>query len=196
MSKKHKHHHEPGPSPEPPHDTPAAAECAEEPLAAPTAEEVEALRTQAAEAVEWKNKYLYALADLDNYRKRAIKERSEHLKYAGQDILGELLDVVDNFDRALAADRNESDPRVIVDGIEIIYKQLVRVLERFEVKPIDSIGTLFDPTRHDAMQQIVTTDAPPGTVIEELQRGYTFRDRVLRPARVVVAGAPSATPSA
>jgi molecular chaperone GrpE len=136
------------------------------------------------------------LAELDNYRKRAIKERSELLKYAGQDVLYELLEIADNYNRALEADRNETDPRVIVDGLDIIRKQLAKLLEKFEVRPIATVGTAFDPARHEALQQVPTPDAAPGSVVVELQPGYTFRDKVLRPARVVVAAAPPEPPAA
>jgi molecular chaperone GrpE len=176
----------------------AATENAASPEAAapPSLEELQALRAQAAQADEWKTKYLYILAELDNYRKRAIKERSELLKYAGQDVLYELLEIADNYNRALEADRNETDPRVIVDGLDIIRKQLAKLLEKFEVRPIATVGTAFDPARHEALQQVPTPDAAPGSVVVELQPGYTFRDKVLRPARVVVAAAPPEPPAA
>jgi len=97
---------------------------------------------------------------------------------------------VDNFGRAVDADRKETDPAVIVQGLEIIYKQLLNLLDRYEIRRIPAKGNAFDPTLHDAIQQVSTPDAEPGTVIEELLPGYYYRDRVLRPARVIVAAAP------
>ncbi len=185
MSKKHNKH-----NPEQPLDTPAPDTVTPaEPDAPLSLDEQKTLRDRAAHAEEWKSKYMYALAELDNYRKRAIKERSELLKYAGRDVLYELLDVADNLTRALDADRNETDPRVIVDGLDLIQKQLVKLLEKFGVCPLQTKGVAFDPNRHEALQQVPTNEAAPGTVMAELQSGYTFRDKILRPARVVVAAA-------
>ena len=182
---------------EPPADAPAADTTAPADADAPlTLDEQKKLRDQAAHAEEWKSKYLYGMAELDNYRKRAIKERSELLKYAGRDVLYELLDVADNLARALEADRQETDPRVIVDGLDLIHKQLMKLLDKFGVCPLQTDGVAFDPNRHEALQQVPTADAAPGTVIAELQPGYTFRDKILRPARVVVAAALPDPPAA
>ncbi|MCX7847208.1 MAG: nucleotide exchange factor GrpE [bacterium] len=145
-----------------------------------------------AQAEEWKNKYLYALAEIENMRKRGQKERSELLRFAGQNVLYDLLEVVDNFGRALEADRAQSDPKIIVEGIELIYKQLLDVLHKHHVRPIEAAGAVFDPSVHEALLQVPTDEAKPGTVVAELQRGYFLRDRVLRPARVAVAVAPPA----
>ena len=191
---KHKHHshspaadeHPAAPAPEPqPPDAAAAAE-----LPPLTPEDIAALQAKAATADEWHTKYLYAAAETDNARKRAAKERQELLRYAGKEILYHLLDICDNFSRALAADEKESDPKVIVRGIEIIYKQVLALLDKSEVRRIPAKGSKFDPAIHEAIQQVPTADAAPGTVLEELQAGYHFRDRVLRPARVVIAAAP------
>ncbi len=158
-----------------------------------TPEEIQELIKKAAEADEWKNKCLYAAAELENFRKRSVKERSDLIKYSGKNILYELLDVVDNFDRAIEADKKESDPKVIVQGIEIIYKQLLKVLENNGVKPVDSKEKPFDPEVHDAIQKVHTDEAAPGTIIDELQKGYLYKDKILRPARVVVAAEPENT---
>lgn len=151
---------------------------------------VDELAQARAQAEAWRTKYLYALAEIENMRKRAQKERSELLQFAGQQVLYDLLEVADNFARAIEADRAQSDPKVIVEGIELIYKQLMQVLEKHHVKPITAAGAKFDPTVHEALHQVRTKEAEPGTVVAELQRGYMLRDRVLRPARVVVAAAP------
>jgi len=161
-----------------------------EPIEPLTPEEIQELIKKAGEAEEWKNKCLYAAAELENFRKRSVKERSDLIKYAGKNVLYDLLEVVDNFDRAIEADKKESDPKVIVQGIEIIYKQLLKVLERYDVKPVESKEKVFDPEFHDAIQKVHTDEAKPGTIIGELQKGYIHKDKILRPASVVVAVEP------
>jgi len=187
MSKKHaahEHHHaqphehkdaDPAQDPLPP--TPQPADSAPDPAAA--------------EAADWKNKYLYAIAELENFRKRMAKERKDILAYAGQEILYSLLEILDNFGRALETDRTESNPAVIIEGIELIRKQLGAVLAKFGVKPIDALGSPFDPKLHEALQHVPSPDAKPGSIVHELQKGYMYRDRVLRPARVVIASEPA-----
>ena len=142
------------------------------------------------ECEEWKQKYLYTLAELENFRKRVAKERSEMIKYGSRDVFYELLEITDNFERVIEADKNENDPKVIVQGIEMIYNQLMKLLQRHEVKPIESENSKFDPNIHDAMQKIPSDEHKPGTVIQEIQKGYKYRDKILRPARVVVAAEP------
>lgn len=194
MSKKHHHHEQQQPPSD--HPAPAAApqpaQAADQP--AEQAAQPDELALARAQAEEWKNKYLYALAEIENTRKRAQKERSELLTFAAQNVLYDFLEVADNFARALEADRAQTDPKIIVDGIEMIYKQLMQTLEKHQVRPIEATGATFNPEVHEALQHVPTADAPPDTVIAELQRGYMLRDRVLRPARVVVA-APPQTPS-
>jgi len=157
---------------------------------APAAEDNEELRAKIAECEEWKTKCLYAAAELDNFRKRSAKERTNLVTYGAWDVLHDLLEVVDNFGRVIEADRTETDPKVIVEGIEIVYRQLTKLLEKHGVRAIDSEGARFDPEFHEAMQQTPAPDSAPGTVVEELQKGYKYRDRLLRPARVVVAAEP------
>ncbi len=155
-----------------------------------TLKEIQELIKKAEKAEEWKNKYLYATAELDNFRKRSAKERSDLIKYSGKNILYDLLEVIDNFDRAIEADKKESDPKIIVQGIEIVYKQLLKVLDSYSVKSIESKEKNFDPEIHEAIQKIHTDEAKPGAIIGELQKGYFHKDKILRPARVVVAAEP------
>ena len=142
------------------------------------------------ECEEWKQKYLYTLAELENFRKRVVKERSELIKYGSRDVFYDLLEITDNFGRVIEADKKESDPKVIVQGIEMIYDQLIKLLQKYEVKPIETEKKEFDPNVHDAMQKVPTDEYKPGTVIQEIQKGYKYRDKVLRPARVIVAAEP------
>jgi len=186
MSKKHPHHEHTLPPDHQP-EQPAPGDAAQPAQAAEQPAPPDELAAARAQAEEWKNKYLYALAEIENIRKRVQKERSELINFAAKDVLYDILEVADNFARALEADRAQTDPKVIVDGIELIYKQLMQVLEKHHVRPIDTSGAVFNPALHEALQHVPTADAPPDTVIAELQRGYTLRDRVLRPARVAVA---------
>jgi molecular chaperone GrpE len=159
-----------------------------------TPEDIEELKKKAAEADEWKSKCLYTAAELDNFRKRSARERKELIDYSGQNILRDMLDIIDNFERALEADKKESDPKIIVDGIEIIFKQLLKLMEKYNVAAVPAKGEAFNPEVHEAIQQVPVPDTEPGTVIEELQKGYKLRDRVLRASRVVIAAPPEKSP--
>ena len=181
-----------------PSATPAAAQAQdgaqtahEEPAAELSPADIARIKARADEADELHTKHLYALAELENFRKRTAKERRDLINYAGQEILFDLLEILDNFDRALDAGRTESNPAVIIEGINLIRTQLARLTEKFGVKPVEALGAQFDPRMHEALQRLPSADAPPGTVIHEMQKGYMLRDRVLRPARVVVACEPA-----
>jgi molecular chaperone GrpE len=126
-------------------------------------------------------------AEFDNARKRAIKEQQDFRDYATIDSLKALLPVVDSFERALQVKSEPSDFR---NGVELIYKQLEDALVRLGVRPIPAKGEPFDPRYHEAIEMVDTTEAPDHEVIEELQRGYKFKERLLRPAMVKVARNP------
>ena len=170
-----------------PQKTPAEDSAASAEPAELSPEEVAELKAKALECDEWKSRCMYTAAELENFRKRMARERKELLDYAGQNILFDVLDVIDNFERALEADKKESDPKVIVKGIEMIFSQLLKLLEKHGVKPVPAKGEAFNPEIHEAIQKLPVPDCEPGTVVEELQKGYTYRQRTLRPARVVVA---------
>ncbi|MEK6665474.1 MAG: nucleotide exchange factor GrpE [candidate division NC10 bacterium] len=136
------------------------------------------------------DRYLRAMADLDNQRKRAQREREDYIRYANEALLRELLPVLDNFDRALGAARAGSEALSLLTGVELIQRELLKVLEKFGVTPYSALGQPFDPERHEAVQRVITPDAPDMTVVEEIQRGYVLNGRVLRPAMVVVAVPP------
>ncbi|MCI0404258.1 MAG: nucleotide exchange factor GrpE [Acidobacteria bacterium] len=124
-------------------------------------------------------------ADLENYRKRAEREKQEFRARAEVELLTQLLPVVDAFERALAAETaNTDDYRA---GVELIYKQLADLLARAGLEPISAAGEPFDPNRHHAVERVETTDFPDHTVIAEVQRGYTFKQQLVRPALVRVA---------
>jgi molecular chaperone GrpE len=128
-----------------------------------------------------------AQAEFDNARKRATKEQQEYRDYAVSDAVKSLLPVVDSLERALQV---KSDAAELRSGVELIYKQLQAALAKLSVNAIVSKGEAFDPRYHEAIEMVETTDAPDHQVVEELQRGYKFKDRLLRPAMVKVARNP------
>ena len=125
-----------------------------------------------------------AQAEFDNARKRAAKEQQDFRDFATVDTIKSLLPVIDSFERALQA---KSDPSDFRAGIELIYKQLQDALAKLGVKPITAKGEQFDPRVHEAIEMVETSDVPDHQVIDEWQRGYKLKDRLLRPAMVRVA---------
>jgi molecular chaperone GrpE len=150
----------------------------------------EALETKTREADEHRDRYLRAAAEFDNARKRAAREREDYTRYANESLLRELLPVLDNFDRALQAARGETGAETVTAGVELIQRELLRVLEKFGVAPFASVGQPFDPERHEAIARVPAEGQPEGTVMNETARGYTLNGRVLRPAMVTVATPP------
>ncbi|MFZ1008801.1 MAG: nucleotide exchange factor GrpE [Candidatus Sulfotelmatobacter sp.] len=126
-------------------------------------------------------------AEFDNARKRTVREQQEFREYAAADALKSLLPVVDSLDRALQV---KSDAEEFRNGVDLIYKQLQTALAKLSVHPIASKGEPFDPHVHEAIEMVETTEAPDHHVVEELQRGYKYKDRLLRPAMVKVARNP------
>lgn len=128
-----------------------------------------------------------AQAEFDNARRRAVKEQQDFRDFAMADAIKSLLPVVDNFERALSSKSDATDFRA---GVELIYKQLRDVLAKLGVQPIEAKGQQFDPHVHEAIEMVETSDAADHEVLEEWQRGYKFKDRLLRPAMVKVAKNP------
>lgn len=128
-----------------------------------------------------------AQAEFDNARKRAAKEQQEYRDFAMADAIKSLLPVVDNFERAL---QSKSEPGDFRSGVDLIYKQLRDVLARLGVQPIDAKGQQFNPHLHEAIEMVDTADAADHEVLEEWQRGYKYKDRLLRPSMVKVARNP------
>lgn len=137
------------------------------------------------EVAEINDKYLRALAECENYKKRALKERSDLLKYQGESIFFDLLDVLDNLELALT--HAGADPAALKDGVDLIYRKFVAMLGKWDVRGDSALGRVFDPTRHNAISRVAVDDAAPGTVINELKKTYMYKDKLLRPADVVVA---------
>jgi len=126
-------------------------------------------------------------AEFENARRRTVKEQQEFRDYAAADALKSLLPVVDSLERALLT---KSDATELHNGVDLIYKQLQTALAKLSVHPIASKGETFDPHYHEAIEMVETSDAPDHQIVEELQRGYKFKDRLLRPAMVKVARNP------
>jgi molecular chaperone GrpE len=135
---------------------------------------------------KYKDAALRAAADLDNYRKRVSRERDESIKYANAAFLERLIPVLDNFELGLQAARNAPEAAAIVDGLSMVFKQLQDFLASSGVETIDAAGQTFDPNLHEALAQEESHDIPEGKVIRQVRRGYRLRDRLLRPANVVV----------
>jgi molecular chaperone GrpE len=133
---------------------------------------------------------LRTAADFDNFRKRARKDQDEARLKAREEVLKEILPGIDNLERALAAGGAAQD--AVVSGVRMVLRQFQTALERVDVKSFEAVGQAFDPTRHEAISQVETAEQPPGTIVSELQRGYTIGPRLLRPALVTVARAPAA----
>jgi molecular chaperone GrpE len=145
-------------------------------------------KLEAAERLAQENheRFLRAAAELDNFRKRKEREVSDLRKYANQMLLRELLGVVDNLERALAASLENSESEGLREGVEMTLKELLKIFDQFKVTPIEAHEQPFDPNHHEAVMQEPSDAFPPNTVVKELQKGYMLRDRLLRPAMVVV----------
>jgi molecular chaperone GrpE len=169
---------------------------ADESLSGSTSTDEESLRAEveskAREAAGAQERYLRTLADFDNFRRRVGRERDDWRRLAQEELLREILPVLDNFDRALAAaPASEADAGGFRAGVELIHRDFLNALERLGVRPFSAVGEPFDPQRHEAVARVEQGDVADHTVVGETQRGYLFRDRVLRPARVVVAVEPA-----
>jgi molecular chaperone GrpE len=154
------------------------------------ANEVECLRTELA---DMRDRMLRALAEAENTRRRAEREKQDASQYAVTKFARDMLQIADNFARALAAApqamRDAADPQLkaVFDGVEATERQLLAALERHGVKPIDTADRKFDPNLHQAIAEVPAGDKQPGSIVDVVQAGYTIGDRLLRPAMVTVA---------
>ena len=134
------------------------------------------------------DRFLRMSAEFDNYKKRILRETSDARKYANEALLKALLPVVDNLERAVKASKDGScQDDGLIDGVEMVQSELMKIFKQFAVEPVEALGKPFDPAFHQAMGQEKTDMYPENTVIKEFQRGYTYHDRLLRPAMVIVA---------
>lgn len=153
--------------------------------------EIDSLTKQLAEEKEKlekeKKEYMFLMAEFDNFRKRTLKEKSEIIKNASENVLKGLLPIVDDFERGLDAIKESEGAEAVKEGMVLIYNKLVKFLEQNQVKAIDSTGKAFDPELHEAIAMVPTEDeALKGKVIDTPTKGYTINDKVLRYAKVAV----------
>lgn len=160
---------------------PTADTRATEPAAAPSLEE---------EVLKYRDLSLRSQAELDNFRKRAAREREESIRYANTSLLDRLLPVLDNFELGLDAASRSTDASGILQGMSMVRKQLQDFLRESGVESIDAEGQTFDPNIHDALGQEASDTVAEGTVLRQLRRGFKLRDRLLRPATVIVSKGP------
>lgn len=149
--------------------------------------EVEKLKTEKKEIYD---RLLRTAADFENFKKRTKKDEAEAGDRGRKQLLGEILPAIDNLERAVEH-AQAGDP--VAEGVRLVLKQLTAALEKFNVKPFDSVGKAFDPAVHEALQQQETDEHPPGAIVSEFQKGYMIGAKLLRPALVVVAK-PKAAP--
>jgi molecular chaperone GrpE len=156
-------------------------------------EQIEDLKTRAAKADENWQRVLRATADLENYKKRATREREEATKFANESLFKRLIPILDTFDMAMAAasqTQNEA-AQSLQTGVNMIYQQLRNALTESGLEEVDATGKTFDPNWHEAISQQESADVPEGQVLQQLRKGYKLPDRLIRPAGVVVAKKPA-----
>ncbi len=147
------------------------------------------------ELEETRDRLLRVAADADNFKKRIEREKEKMLKYAGEDILRELLTTVDNLDRALEQGRAGSDDpaqqlQALLEGVELTRDGLLATLQKFGVEPLDAVGKRFNPDEQDALSMEASDEVPANHVLREFAKGYRFKDRMLRHGKVVVSSGP------
>ena len=140
------------------------------------------------ELEEPNDQFLRLQAEFENFRRRSLKEKQESFKFGHQNLVKDLLSAVDNLERALEHGAQNAGPEVrgILDGVELVHREVLGALAKHGVKEIEAEGQIFDPADHEAMGQIPNSEVPPNTVLQVLQKGYVIHDRMLRPARVIV----------
>jgi molecular chaperone GrpE len=146
----------------------------------------------AAELEKYKDAALRARADLDNYRKRVAREKEDAIRYANNSLLESLLPILDNFELGLDAAKNASDAAGIIQGLEMVRKQLEDFLRDHGVEIVNAVGNPFDPNLHEAVAHEPSPDLADGTVVRQLRKGFKLKDRLIRPASVVVSKGPPA----
>ena len=156
-------------------------------------DEQSAVESARAERDRMRDQLLRIAADFDNFRKRSRKEIEEVRRRTIEDTLREVLPVIDNLERAAGATSDATDVEAVAEGVHLVLRGFEEVASRLGLKRVKTIGQMFDPTIHDAMQQQETNEHPPGTIVAEVVPGYELGDRLLRPAMVVVARPPTGT---
>jgi molecular chaperone GrpE len=156
-----------------------------------TFEAGESIMVSTLEDIEkYKKDYLYLAAEIDNYKKNAIKERSQLIKYGNERLVCEVLEVIDNFDRALEMSPTANNIESYAKGMQMIHAELLSLLAKFGVSESNPKGLPFDPNEHEALSSEETDDVKPGHVFRVFKKAYRLHDKLIRPAQVVVAKAP------
>ncbi len=140
---------------------------------------------------ELRDTLLRRQAEFDNFRKRIERERQDQIQYASMDVVGDLLPILDDFERALTADASSPE---YAKGVQLIYQRMAESLKKTGLEPIDAAGKPFDPHLHQAIERVETNDSPDNTVLGEFQKGYNFKGKLLRPSMVRVAVPAPAAP--
>lgn len=153
----------------------------------------EELKAKAAKADENWDRLVRTTADFDNYRKRATREKQDSIRYANEALLEKLMPVLDAFDKAVTTTEapGAEGLQSFHTGVSMIYQQLKTVLTDAGLEEVDASGKDFDPNLHEAVSQVPTTEVPEGRVVRQLRKGYRLRERLLRPATVIVATQPA-----
>lgn len=138
------------------------------------------------EAEENLNRYLRTQADFDNFRRRSRQEKEEFAKYASLKLIEQLLPIVDNFERAMESSRESKDLEALIKGLEMTFRQLDQLFEREGLEPIPAVGHPFNPELHQAIMQVESDEHEEGIIVEEVQKGYKLKDKVVRPSMVKV----------
>lgn len=142
------------------------------------------------EAKDNYDRYVRQVAEAENFKKRNARERDDAIRFANEMLLKDLLPVIDNLERAIAHAASGENGKPLVEGVEMVLKAFLDVLSKFGVSQINAVGQPFDPSKHEAIAQVVSDVHEPNVVVEELHKGYMLRDRLLRAALVSVAKAP------
>ncbi len=149
--------------------------------------ETDPLAEAKAEAAKMKDQWMRTAADFDNFRKRSRRELEDTRKAGKEDLLKEFLPVFDNLERAISSAQRANDVKAVADGLQMVHRQYLDTLARGGITKVPTVGAQFDPTHHEAIQQVETDEHAPGTVVAEVQPGYMQGDRLVRAAMVVVA---------
>ncbi len=139
---------------------------------------------------DFKDRYIRKMAEFDNFKRRTEQEQQLMLKYSGEKFILKLLPVVDDFERSLQHITEKSDVKGLQEGVQLIYEKFIKFLSDNEVKKIETIGKEFDVNLHDALYPQPTAEIPPNTILQEVQAGYTYKEKVIRHSQVIVSAEP------
>lgn len=171
-------------------DDNAADALVPEPL---TAAQIEDLKARAAKADENWERLLRTTADFENFKKRSARDRDEAIRYANESLIRKIIPVLDSFEMALAAGQGQSEAaQSLQAGVVMIQQQLRNALTEMGLEEVDAAGKPFDPNLHEAISQQESSDMPEGHVLQQVRKGYKLRDRLVRPASVIVSRKPAA----